>query len=154
VVDDEPDIEALFRQHFRRDLRQGRFAMDFATSGPQALGRIAAAAGRDIILLLSDVNMPGMTGFDLLARIDVESGARDSFDAGDGAYLGEPVFVPHGAGETDGWLLSLKWDSRRNESALLVMDAGHLADGPVDDPHAGPNSRRLSLPLAARLICR
>ncbi len=68
VVDDEPDIEALFRQHFRRDLRQGRFAMDFATSGPQALGRIAAAAGRDIILLLSDVNMPGMTGFDLLAR--------------------------------------------------------------------------------------
>jgi len=68
VVDDEPDVEALFRQHFRRDLRQGRFAMEFATSGPQALGLIAAAAGRDIILLLSDVNMPGMSGFDLLIR--------------------------------------------------------------------------------------
>jgi len=68
VVDDEPDIEALFRQQFRRDLRAGRFAMDFAASGPQALGLIAAAKGRDIILLLSDVNMPGMSGFHLLDR--------------------------------------------------------------------------------------
>jgi len=68
VVDDELDIAELFRQQFRRDLRQGRFAMEFATSGPQALGLIAAAEGRDIILLLSDVNMPGMSGFDLLAR--------------------------------------------------------------------------------------
>jgi len=68
VVDDEPDIEALFRQQFRRDLRQGRFAIEFAASGPQALGLIAAAGQRDIILLLSDVNMPGMSGFDLLAR--------------------------------------------------------------------------------------
>lgn len=68
VVDDEPDIEALFRQQFRRELRDGRFEMGFAGSGPQALGLIAAAAGRDIILLLSDVNMPGMSGFDLLAR--------------------------------------------------------------------------------------
>jgi CheY-like chemotaxis protein len=68
VVDDEPDIEALFRQQFRRDLRAARFSMDFATSGPQALGLIAASEGRDIILLLSDVNMPGMSGFDLLER--------------------------------------------------------------------------------------
>ena len=68
VVDDEPDIEALFRQQFRSDLRSARFSMDFATSGPQALGLIAASEGRDIILLLSDVNMPGMSGFDLLER--------------------------------------------------------------------------------------
>lgn len=68
VVDDEPDIAALFRQQFRRDLRQGRFALEFAVSGPQALGLLAAAAGCDIILLLSDVNMPGMSGFDLLER--------------------------------------------------------------------------------------
>ena len=72
-----------------------------------------------------------LDGFDMLARIDVAGGPRDSFDAGDGAYLGEPVFVANGPAETDGWLLSLKWDSLRNESALLVMDAGHLADGPV-----------------------
>jgi CheY-like chemotaxis protein len=68
VVDDEPDIAPLFQQHFRRDLREGRFAMEFAASGPQALGLIATAGERDIILLLSDVNMPGMSGFDLLAR--------------------------------------------------------------------------------------
>jgi carotenoid cleavage dioxygenase-like enzyme len=70
-------------------------------------------------------------GFDMLVRIDPETATRDSFDAGDGAYLGEPVFVADGSGESDGWLLSLKWDSQRNESALLVMNAGHLADGPV-----------------------
>lgn len=74
-------------------------------------------------------------GFDMLLRIDPETGARDGFDAGYGAFLGEPVFVPGGAGEADGWLLSLKWDSQRNESALLVMNAGHLADGPLAVVH-------------------
>lgn len=75
-------------------------------------------------------------GFDTLARIDAAGGGRDQFDAGEGAYLGEPVFVPRGdAGDDDGWLLSMKWDSRRNESALLVMDAAHLADGPVATIH-------------------
>lgn len=74
-----------------------------------------------------------LDGFDSLIRIDPETGARDMYDAGDGAYFGEPVFVPcpGGSGETDGWILALKWDSHRNESALLVMDAAHLADGPV-----------------------
>ena len=67
----------------------------------------------------------------MLVRMDPETGARDSYDAGEGAYFGEPVFVSDGAGETAGWLLSLKWDSIRNESALLVMNAAHLADGPV-----------------------
>lgn len=74
-------------------------------------------------------------GFDTLVRIDPETGARDSYDAGDGAYLGEPVFVANGAGETDGWLLALRWDSIANESALLVMDAARLADGPVATVH-------------------
>ncbi|UPY38852.1 response regulator [Sediminicoccus sp. KRV36] len=68
VVDDEPDIVPLFRQRFRRDLRAGRFALEFAGSGPQALGLLTAARGQEIILLLSDVNMPGMSGFDLLER--------------------------------------------------------------------------------------
>lgn len=74
-----------------------------------------------------------LDGFDMLARIDLAGGARDAFDAGEGAFFGEPVFVPRpgGGGETDGWLLSLKWDSVANESALLVLDAGALADGPV-----------------------
>lgn len=68
VVDDEPDMEALFRQQFRRDTRAGRFDLEFAASAAAALGLLAAARGRDVILLLSDINMPGMTGLDLLAR--------------------------------------------------------------------------------------
>ncbi len=68
VVDDESDMEALFRQQFRRDLKAGRFGLEFATSAQEALGIIGDAGGCDIILLLSDVNMPGMSGFDLLAR--------------------------------------------------------------------------------------
>ena len=59
VVDDEPDVEILFRQQFRRDLRDGRFTMEFAQSGPAALQRITDAAGVSLILILSDINMPG-----------------------------------------------------------------------------------------------
>ena len=57
VVDDEPDVEMLFRQHFRRDLREKRFTMEFAQSGDMALQRIADPAGESLILILSDINM-------------------------------------------------------------------------------------------------
>ena len=66
VVDDEPDVETLFRQHFRRDLRAGRFTMEFSQSAPAALQRITDAAGVSLILILSDINMPGMSGLELL----------------------------------------------------------------------------------------
>ena len=68
VVDDEPDVEMLFRQQFRHDLRAGRFTMEFAQSAPAALQRITDATGVSIILILSDTNMPGMTGLELLPK--------------------------------------------------------------------------------------
>ena len=68
VVDDEADIEPLFRQQFRRDLGAGRFVMEFAFSGEQALQMIERAEAASLILILSDVNMPGMNGLELLPR--------------------------------------------------------------------------------------
>src|SRR6201997_3097724 len=68
LVDDESDVEALFRQQFRRELRAGRFAMEFAQSAPMALQRITNAGDEPLILILSDINMPGMSGFDLLPK--------------------------------------------------------------------------------------
>ena len=69
VVDDEPDVEALFRQQFRRDLRAQRFVMDFAISANDALARIAATIEQSLILILSDINMPGMTGLEMLPKV-------------------------------------------------------------------------------------
>ena len=81
VVDDEPDVEQLFRQQFRRDLRSGRFAMEFAQSAAAALERIAAAADRSLILILSDINMPGMSGLELsAARQEPASRRTDHHD--------------------------------------------------------------------------
>ena len=68
VVDDEPDVEMLFRQQFRHDLRAERFNMEFAQSAPAALQRITDAAEVSLILILSDINMPGMSGLELLPK--------------------------------------------------------------------------------------
>ena len=68
VVDDEPDVEMLFRQQFRRDLRVGRFTMEFAQSAAAALQCIGNASYASLILILSDINMPEMSGLDLLAK--------------------------------------------------------------------------------------
>jgi len=66
VVDDEPDVEALFRQQFRREVRQGLYTLDFAASAAAALDKLDGCVGEEIILLVSDINMPGMSGLDLL----------------------------------------------------------------------------------------
>jgi len=68
VVDDEPDVEVLFRQQFRRELRSGRFTMEFAQSAAMALERITDAETATLILILSDINMPGMSGLELLPK--------------------------------------------------------------------------------------
>ncbi|MCC8943841.1 MULTISPECIES: response regulator [Bradyrhizobium] len=69
VVDDEPDLEVLFRQQFRRELRARRFVMDFAGSAAQALNRISDTGEQTLILILSDINMPGMSGLEMLPEL-------------------------------------------------------------------------------------
>jgi CheY-like chemotaxis protein len=69
VVDDEPDVADLFRQGFRRETRQGTFVMHFASSGEQALDRLAEEVEPTLVAVLSDINMPGMDGLELLGKI-------------------------------------------------------------------------------------
>ena len=68
-VDDEPDVAELFRQRFRREVRQGTYAMHFAASGEQALEKLANGIEPQLIVILSDINMPGMDGLQLLTEI-------------------------------------------------------------------------------------
>ena len=106
VVDDEPDVEVLFRQLFRRDLSASRFTMEFAQSAPAALQRIADATGVSLILILSDINMPGMSGLELLPKAkalrpdvpvimitaygDAET-KRKALEGGADAFLTKPI---------------------------------------------------------------
>jgi len=69
VVDDEPDVADLFRQQFRREVRQGTYVMHFANSGEDALGQLTEGIEPTLIVILSDINMPGMDGLELLRRI-------------------------------------------------------------------------------------
>jgi CheY-like chemotaxis protein len=69
VVDDEPDVADLFRQRFRRESRQGTFVMHFATSGAEALDRLSGEIRPRLAAVLSDINMPGMDGLQLLGEI-------------------------------------------------------------------------------------
>ena len=69
VVDDEPDVEALFRQQFRRDLKSERFKMEFAVSASEALDCASKIKDPSLILILSDINMPGMSGLEMLPQV-------------------------------------------------------------------------------------
>lgn len=68
IVDDEADVKPLFLQHFRKELRHHDFEFDFALSGEEALEYLKSKRS-EVVLILSDINMPGMSGIDLLARI-------------------------------------------------------------------------------------
>ena len=72
VVDDEPDVEPLFRQQFRRELRSGRILMECAPSAPAALERAVQLRDPSLVLILSDINMPGMSGLDMLPSMRTE----------------------------------------------------------------------------------
>ncbi len=69
VVDDEPDVVELFRRRFRRQLREGIYAFHFASSGEDALAQLDDEIEPALMLILSDINMPGMSGIDLLRRV-------------------------------------------------------------------------------------
>jgi CheY-like chemotaxis protein len=69
VVDDEPDVADLFRQRFRREARAGTHVMHFAASGEEALERLGGEIKPQLIVVLSDINMPGMDGLTLLDEV-------------------------------------------------------------------------------------
>jgi CheY-like chemotaxis protein len=66
VVDDEHDVEPLFRQKFRKEIREGTIDLCFTFSGEDALEYLNTAKAADLVLILSDINMPGITGIELL----------------------------------------------------------------------------------------
>jgi Response regulators consisting of a CheY-like receiver domain and a winged-helix DNA-binding domain len=78
VVDDEEDIQPLFKQRFRREIRSGEVTFDFALSGEDALRYLESGDSR-VVLILSDINMPGMSGLELLQRIRGAHGTAPPF---------------------------------------------------------------------------
>ncbi|MFN1834779.1 response regulator [Balneola sp. MJW-20] len=69
VVDDEKDVEMLFRQKFRKEVRKGVLELEFAFSGQEALELLQSKQPPDVVYIFSDINMPGMTGFELLDAV-------------------------------------------------------------------------------------
>ena len=122
VVDDEPDVADLFRQSFRREARQGTYVMHFAGSGTEALHRLAGEIQPALIAVLTDINMLGMDGLELLAEIKKR-------------FPNLPVMMVTAYGD----------DDRRRRAREL--GAFEILPGPVDFDHLKAQLRQL--PAAA-----
>jgi CheY-like chemotaxis protein len=106
TVDDEADVADLFRQHFRREVRQGLYVLHFAGSAEEALAKLTEGIQPPLIVILSDINMPGMDGLALLREIKErrpdlpvmmvtaygdEQRRRRASDYGAAAFITKPV---------------------------------------------------------------
>jgi len=78
VVDDEADIQPLFRQRFRKEIKDGTVMFNFALSGEEAVNYLSSRDS-EVVLILSDVNMPGMSGLELLRHIRESHGTAPPF---------------------------------------------------------------------------
>ena len=72
VVDDEKDVEMLFRQRFRKEVRSGLIELEFAFSGQEALELLQSREPPDVVYIFSDINMPGMSGLELLDNVKAQ----------------------------------------------------------------------------------
>jgi YesN/AraC family two-component response regulator len=72
IVDDEKDVEMLFRQKFRKELKTGQITFEFAFSGSEALEYLRSKKPPEVMYIFSDINMPGMTGLELLEKVKSE----------------------------------------------------------------------------------
>ena len=106
VVDDEPDVAEMFRQRFRREARCGTYVLHFAASGEEALDKLTNGVQPELIVILTDINMPGMDGLTLLREIKArrpelpvmmvtaygdEERRRQAEEAGALQFLSKPV---------------------------------------------------------------
>jgi CheY-like chemotaxis protein len=125
VVDDEADVAELFRQSFRREARQGTYVLHFATSGDQALQLLDREIAPELLAVLSDINMPGMDGLQLLGAIKQR-------------FPELPVMMVTAYGD----------DDRRHQARQLGVS--EFITKPVDFNHLKAQLRQL--PGAARLV--
>ena len=110
VVDDEQDVQWLFKQRFRKELRTGSIDLEFAFSGEEALNTLRGGLATDVMLILSDINMPGMTGLELLKTVKEEfsnlpvhmitaygdeKNYRTAMDYGADGYMTKPLDFEH-----------------------------------------------------------